>query len=134
MKKYLCLLMVPFVLNAWDILPGYPEEILAVQGKQIETSGSFKRNVELIFVPSKELLGISFYNYKDKGDQVTIPYGTYNIRGCEMKASGEIEGPYFVSSLNNYNISKKIMRSCSTFFIRVYDQTDNYSTYVVEND
>jgi hypothetical protein len=124
--------MIPFVLNAWEKLPGYPEDIFALQGKQIETSGSFKRNIELAYIPSKELLGISFYNYDDKGDQVVIPYGTFNIRGCEMKAMGEIEGPYIVASLNNYNTYRKIMKTCGTFFIRVYDQTDNYSTYVVE--
>ncbi|QQG32205.1 hypothetical protein CkP1_0123 [Citrobacter phage CkP1] len=126
--------MVPFALNAWEKLPGYPDEILAIHGKQIETSGSFKRNIEMIYIPKKELLGISFYNYSDKGDQVVIPYGTFNIRGCELKASGEIQGSYLVTSWNNYKTSKKIMRSCDTFFIRIYDETDNYSTYVVEND
>lgn len=124
--------MIPFVLSAWDKLPGYSEEVLALNGKQIETTGSFKRNIELIYVPGKELLGVSFYNYLDKGDQVVIPYGAFNIRGCEKRASGEIESSFIVASLNNYSTMKNIMKKCDTFFIRVYDDSNNYSTYVVE--
>ncbi|ANA49459.1 hypothetical protein BI049_gp105 [Salmonella phage vB_SnwM_CGG4-1] len=132
MKKLLCLLLVPFVLSAWEKLPGYPEEVLALTGKQIETSGSFKRNVELIYVPSEELLGISFYNYDDKGDQVVIPVGSFNIRGCEKSAKGEIEQSSLIASSDKYNIAKNIMKECDTFFIRIYNDTDEYSTYMVK--
>ncbi|AGE48179.1 hypothetical protein CPTAKMNP4_112 [Salmonella phage vB_SenM-AKM_NP4] len=132
MKKLICLLFVTFALNAWEKLPGYPEEVLALTGKQIETSGSFKRNVELIYIPIKELLGISFYNYNDKGDQVVIPVGSFNIRGCEKSAKGEIEQSFLIASFDSYNTAKTIMKTCDTFFIRVYNDVDEYSTYMVK--
>lgn len=115
--------------GAWESLPGYPDNVYAIQGTMVETSGGFKRNIELVHIPKKKAFGVSFYNYNNKEDQAIIPSGTVAFRGCGFKTFGLIEGSEITFNLSNYKAMNKL--TCGErVYVRVYDGYENYATYM----
>ena len=125
------LLALSLSSGAWEKLPGYPESVYAIQGTLVETTGGMKKNIELIHIPSKKAFGISFYNYKDKGDQAVIPSGNITFRGCGSKSFGTIENAEIIFSNSNYKSMNKL--TCGErVYVRVYDGYENYATYMFQ--
>lgn len=132
MKLVALLLAVPLSVNAWEKLPGYPDSVYALQGELVETTGSFKNNIELVHSPKRDLYGITFYNYVDKGDLAFIPNGTVTMRGCGFKVYGLIENQRLALTPKSKEYFKKL--TCgSPIFVRIYDGFENYATYRIEN-
>lgn len=132
MKKILLLLALPFCVNAWDKVPGYSENVYVTDGKLVETTGGLKRNIEIAHVPSLKAFAVSFYNYKDKGDQAFIPEGTISFRGCGAKAFATIKDESLIFSYKDYPNFLK-MTCGEQIYARVYDSFQNYATYRFEN-
>lgn len=119
---------------AWDKNEDYLDKVYTVQADQIETTGQFKRNLELMYNSTTKDFGISFYNYRNKGDQVVIPLGSYNIRGCGLKTNGIIDGPLLKMTFMDHVQLNLILSECGLpIYVRVYDGFDNYSTYRIES-
>lgn len=128
MKIAAFLLALPLSVNAWEKLPGYPDNIYAIDGKLIETTGSFKKNIEVSYYPKKKAFGVSFYNYSNKDDQAIIPGGSIHFRGCGAKATGMINGVSIDFSEKDMKSFKKL--TCGEeIYVRVYDEFENYATY-----
>lgn len=131
MKTLLAMIMaISFQSTAWDKIPGYADELYALNGTQVETSGSFKRNAEIVYSPNEKLWGLSFYNYNNKEDQAIIPYATLQIRACQKYADGALIGPRMVMQNQDEKALKSIFSTCTLpVYMRIYDPVGNYSTY-----
>lgn len=129
MKIAAILLCCAFSVNAWEVLPGYPETVYATQGSKIESNGPFKNNIEIALVESSGKLLMSFYNYNDKDDQVIVPYVEYIARGCEIQGGGKTV--YGVMLPDDKTMSKQMIDCDSAIFVRVYNNLNEYATYKI---
>lgn len=128
MKIVAFLLSLPLSVNAWEKLPGYPDSVYVIDGKLVETTGSFKKNIEVAYYPKDKAFGVSFYNYSNKDDQAIIPGGSIHFRGCGAKATGMINGVSIDFSEKEMKSFKKL--TCGEeIYVRVYDEFENYATY-----
>lgn len=134
MKKFVfALLLVSMSSSAWTFVPGYPEALYQMTGSMIESSGSFKTNVELVYAPTNKLFGLSFYN-RSKASQALLPSGEYQLRACEKYADGIISGASLLMTNANTETFNKILSTCEQpIFMRVYDSIGNFATYRFEN-
>ncbi|AJD81926.1 hypothetical protein YenMTG1_116 [Yersinia phage vB_YenM_TG1] len=127
------LLCVSTSAIAWTPVLGYPEALYQMTGKLIESSGSFKNNVELVYAPSKEVYGLSFFN-RSRADQAVLPSGEYQLRACQQYADGVISGPNMLMTNDNAATFTNILSNCDqAIFIRVYDEVGNFATYRFDN-
>ncbi|ASD52046.1 hypothetical protein KNT64_gp094 [Pseudomonas phage PspYZU05] len=126
-------LTVSFSGFAWEKNNDYLDNIYTVQADQIETTGQFKRNLEFMYNSSTKDFGMSFYNYRNKADQIVIPVGSFNIRGCGIKVNGNIDYAALKLTFSEHSKMRLLASSCGLpIYVRVYDLYDNYATYRIE--